>query len=57
MQGVREHYEKMEVFLELDEDSSREVIVAFNECGYNATAIDLLDLVAWLKKNKPELLG
>ncbi len=32
-------------------------ITAVNEGGYNSTAVDLLDLIAWVKKNKPELLA
>lgn len=33
----------------------REVIEAVNEGGHNATLIDLLDLVAWIKEHRPEL--
>lgn len=34
----------------------RLVVCGYNEGGYNRTCIDLLDLIGWLKKHKPELL-
>jgi hypothetical protein len=54
MADVREHNEDFAV--EFDESYDRPAILAFNESGYNSTAVDVLDLIAWLKKNKPELL-
>jgi hypothetical protein len=30
---------------------------AFNECGYNSTEVDIIDLLKWLKKNRPDLLS
>ncbi|HUW08737.1 MAG TPA: hypothetical protein VM537_03365 [Anaerolineae bacterium] len=71
MEGVREYAEDFEVKLaEADgpthqyggaeqRDSSgfpRAVIEATNEGGCNGTQVDLLDLIAWLKAHKPELL-
>ena len=35
----------------------RLVICAINEGGYNGVSIDLLDVIEWVKKNRPELLG
>ncbi len=30
--------------------------VVLNEGGHNGTAVDLLDVIAWVKANRPELL-
>ncbi len=63
---VREYCEGQPVELfqeELVDDTGeptggkRWVVLAFNNSGHNCTKVDLLDLIAWLKKNKPELLG
>ena len=48
LSGVREYAEGFPVSLWMDADSGRLVIVAENEAGNNATAVDLLDLVRWL---------
>jgi hypothetical protein len=55
MTGVREYGEEDEVLLDT-RDNGRLVILASNEGGYNGTSVDLLDIIAWVKKNKPELL-
>lgn len=34
----------------------RLVLRARNEGGHNATEVDLLELIAWLKNNRPDLL-
>jgi hypothetical protein len=34
----------------------RQVLAAYNEGRHNGVEIDLLELIDWLKKNKPELL-
>lgn len=34
----------------------RPVILALNECGHNCVEVDLLDVIEWIKENKPELL-
>ena len=47
--GVREYAEGFPVALWRDEDSGRLLIVAENEGGNNSTAIDLLDLLEWLR--------
>ena len=69
MVGVREYSEGMNVELAitrgmLDVDKpekdwlgkERIVIKAFNEGGYNRTEVDLMDIILWLQKNRPELL-
>jgi hypothetical protein len=33
------------------------VISASNEGGHNGTWVDLLDLIKWLRANRPELLA
>ena len=67
LEGVREYCEEYPVLLKqnttthsfvLDKDVliDRPVLVGVNEGGYNSVEIDLLDLIEWLKNNKPELL-
>lgn len=66
LQGVREYAEGYGVELvetngyyqENGEyrDAGRLAVRAFNEAGHNFTEVDLLDLIAWLKANRPELL-
>lgn len=69
MVGVREYSEGMKVELtttggEFDVNKpekdwlgkGRIVIKAFNESGYNCTEVDLVDIILWLRKNRPELL-
>jgi hypothetical protein len=34
----------------------RPVILAINEGGHNCVEVDLLDVIEWVKENKPELL-
>lgn len=49
MDGVREYSEGFPVDLVLDEATGRIAVMAVNQDGYDVTAIDLLDLVAWLR--------
>ncbi len=63
MEGVREYAEEYPVKLGLEEPSeynklkeNRITVLASNEGGCNGVGIDLLDLIDWIKKNKPELL-
>lgn len=69
MTGVSEYGEDMPVVLceskgryeiiddkETRKGEGRLVIRAFNEAGCNCTDVDLLELIGWLKENKPELL-
>jgi hypothetical protein len=55
MTGVREYAEEYPVELR-EVEEGRLVIQAWNESRHNFTQVDLLDLIAWLKKHKPELL-
>lgn len=70
MTGVREYAEGYDVELvELPMTATfgspvsarpgggRLVVRAWNEGHYNLTEIDLLDLVAWMKANRPDLLA
>jgi hypothetical protein len=70
MKGVREHSEGMDVLLtetsglyEYDtpvekwKGHGRLVIRAFNEAGFNNTQVDLLDIIVWIKTNRPDLLN
>lgn len=54
MMGVREHNEQWEVTL-LNE-RGRFIVQAKNAGGDNNTRVDLRDLIAWLRANRPELL-
>lgn len=52
---LREYGEEYPVYIQRN-DAGRWTVAAFNEGGYNGTSVDLLDLITWLKVNKPELL-
>ncbi len=56
LEGVREHAEGSWVSIKADEDTGRECVLAYNEGGHNCTLVDLLDLVEWIKANRPELI-
>lgn len=60
---IREYNEKLKVFMiqyngnyKKPEERNRWVIEAFNNGGHNDVNIGLVDVVEWVKKNKPELL-
>lgn len=62
---IREYAEKLSVKIkkidkylvkENPDSKNRLVIHAKNEGGYNCTEVDLLDVIQWVKENKPELL-
>ena len=70
MNGVTEYAEGMGVELtqtrgayqngvpdERREKRGNLVIKARNEGGYNCTEVDLLELIAWLKEHRPDLLA
>ena len=65
MAGVREYAEGYEVKLVTSTgyyngahiDGGRLAVRALNEAGHNCTEVDLLDLIAWVKANRPELLS
>ena len=58
--GVREYSEGEPVLIkkyEYDgEGKNRLVVVGINECGCNSTHVDLLDILVWVKKYRPDLL-
>ena len=69
MQGVTEHNEQLEVCLKLSDGTvtygvepdewpgrGRLVVEAQCEGGMATTEVDLLQLIAWLKANRPDLL-
>lgn len=49
LHGVREYAEGLPVELWRDNDTGRLTIVATNGGGYDSTAIDLRDLLSWLR--------
>ena len=54
---IREYDEEMDVEIkEGNRYNNRLVIKAYTEGGYRATIVDLLDVIKWVKENKPELL-
>ena len=53
MTGVTEYGEGLEV--KLYYENERPTIVAYNEGGFNATAVDLIELLDWVYKNEPDL--
>ena len=55
MHGVTEYAEKLDVKLQV-EDNGRLVVSAWNEGGFNGTSVDLMELLAWLKSNRPDLI-
>jgi hypothetical protein len=55
MTGVREYSEGYEVKLDEHADDGP-AIVAINEGGYNATYVNLRDVIAWVRANRPALL-
>ena len=62
MRGVHEYSEGYDVELISmlgfhTKRGDRLVVLAVNEGGQNSTAVDLLDLIEWLKKNRQELLS
>lgn len=59
MHGVREHAENfpVELYARTEGGEARLVISGLNQGGHDGTSVDLLDLLDWLSKNKPEILA
>lgn len=68
MDGVTEYADGSEVLLAETAGSfvdvgkeykgvGRLVIRALNQGGHDCTEVDLLELLAWLKANRPDLMG
>ena len=58
MASVREYGDGMPVELGLIQGQQiRPIVVAKNQNGHDCTAIDLLDIIEWVKDNMPELLA
>jgi hypothetical protein len=55
MSGVREYSDGH--LVELREYDGRDVVLAWNQGAHDCTQVDLLDLIAWIRKNKPEILA
>ncbi len=56
MLGVREYRDGRPVELGRTPITGRLVVVAVPDDGYCCTEVDLLDLIAWLHRNRPDLL-
>lgn len=64
MTGVREYAEGYQVTLlqaeswrEPSSDGPRWCVRALNQGGHDATQVDILDLIRWLREHRPELLA
>lgn len=61
MDGVTEYEEGMEVKLVYQNDrhtkKERYMVLAMNEAGHCCTKVDLIQLLDWVKTNKPELIN
>ena len=55
MYAVEEYCEGRPVSL-TESDNGRIAVQAINEGGHNSTEVDLLQLLGWLKENRPDLL-
>lgn len=44
-------------FPDLHVGDTRLVVQAFNAGGWDSTSVDLLDVLAWVKENRPDLLN
>ena len=58
--SIREYGEELPVEI-IDNNiagisSGRPVVRAYNEGGFNYTAIDIFDLLKWISENRPEWL-
>ena len=51
---IREYGEEMAV--EIDERDGRKIVRAYNQAGFDSVAIDLLDVLKFVKKEMPDLL-
>ena len=54
--NIREYTEYLPVHIDESTDKGRLVVVAYNESGYNFTRVDVVDLIEWVKQNRPDLL-
>lgn len=60
MSGVHEYCEGADVLLVEAVNvigQKRLAVRAWNQAGYDCTEVDVLDLLAWLRANRPELLA
>lgn len=54
---VREYDSELPVTIQKHHRLGRECVCARNRDGHNAgTSVDLLELIKWIKENRPELL-
>lgn len=48
---IGEYCEELGVEVKFDQEKKRWVITALNQCGYDFTVVDLMDVVAWYPTN------
>lgn len=54
--GVREYDAEWPVTIKKHYRNGRECVCAKSDAGHNGTSVDLLELIKWIKENRPELL-
>ena len=64
MDGVTEYAEKYPVEICIEDPSNHNGLTeprigfrAYNEGRYNCTVIDAVELLTWMKKNRPDIWG
>jgi hypothetical protein len=57
MDGVREYSEGRDVELRIEESTNRPVVRSWYEGGRDNTDFDLFDLLSWLRRERPDLIG
>jgi hypothetical protein len=53
MEGVGGSFDELEL---VPNQRGRWVVRAMNQSGFDCTEVDLVDLIEWVRKNKPEFL-
>lgn len=52
--GIREYAEG--IVVEIGPRKDRLCVIAYNEAGCCQTNVDLLDVISWVRKHRPELM-
>ena len=53
--SVGQQFDSDDVVIE-DTDGNNPMVVAYNQGGFDATCVSLVELLAWVKTNRPDLL-
>ncbi len=52
---IREYVEGMSVEVDVDPENNRYIVRAYNEAGFNQTAVDLKDTLLFVRNKLPAL--